>query len=453
MLFQRIESKGLSHYSYLLGDGGEAVVIDPRRDVDVYVDQAERDGYHIRYVLETHRNEDYLVGSIELAERTAAEVWHADGQLPYQYGEAVREGQEWRLGGNILRAISTPGHTAGSASYLLSDARGTPLMVFTGDTLFAGEVGRTDLLGDEKILEMAGRLHDSIVERLLPLGDGVIVCPAHGAGSVCGSSISDRAWTTIGTERVSNPRLRLREREAFVSAVGVKLEKPPYFEKMEEWNLSGPPRLSSLPEPKALSPDGFAKLAGESIILDTRFDGFGAAHIPGSICISLDGISSFAGWFLPNDRRILVVCEPCYLETLMEQLRRMGYDQIEGYLAGGILAWHKVGQDTESIGTLTVPELCHRLDTGNETWVLDVRSQGELEHVGEIPGAHNIHLTQIAERSGEVPKDRPVFIFCGSGLRSMIAASLLKRQGWQNLTVVLGGFSAWKSVSCPLKMK
>jgi hydroxyacylglutathione hydrolase len=138
MLFQRIESQGLSHYSYLLGGGGEAAVIDPRRDVDVYVDQAERNGYHIRYVLETHRNEDYLVGSIELAERTAAEIWHADGQLPYQYGEPVAEGQEWQLGGNILRAIITPGHTPGSASYLLSDAHGTPLIVFTGDTLFAG---------------------------------------------------------------------------------------------------------------------------------------------------------------------------------------------------------------------------------------------------------------------------------------------------------------------------
>jgi len=453
MLFERIESEGLSHYSYLLGSGAEAAIIDPRRDVGVYLERAGKNGYHIRYVLETHRNEDYLIGSCELAALTGAEIWHADGQWPYQYGQAVREQQEWPLGSNTLRAISTPGHTPGSMSYLLSDAHGTPLMVFTGDTLFAGEVGRTDLLGQEKTVEMAGSLYDSIFEKLLPLGDGVLVCPAHGSGSVCGSAISDRAWTTIGTERLSNPRLQLRGREEFVGAVGVDLEKPPYFKQMEEMNLCGAPKLHAIPQPKALSPDVFAGLARESVILDTRFDGFGAAHVPGSLCIWPSGISSFGGWFLPYDRSIMLVCDICHLETLTGQLRRMGYDRIEGYLAGGILAWHKAGRDTDSIRTVTVPELCHRLDTGDDTWILDVRSQGELEHDGEIPGAHHIHITQIDKRRREVPEDRPVFIFCGSGVRSMIAASLLQKKGWQNITVVLGGFSAWKSVSCPLKMK
>ena len=452
MLFYRIESEGLSHYSYMLGSEIEAAVIDPRRDVGIYMDLAQRNGYHIKYVLETHRNEDYLVGSLELAEQSGAEIWHADQQLPYQYGQAAEDGQEWKLGSHSLHAINTPGHTAGSMSYLLSDANNTPLMVFAGDTLFAGEVGRTDLVGEEQIMEMTARLYDSIFQKLLPLGDGVIVCPAHGSGSVCGHSISDRAWTTIGIERLSNPRLQVSGPDEFVSGVGVKLERPPYFRKMEQLNLSGPSRLSSLPHPWPLAPQDFAGLARESVILDARFDGFGAAHIPGSICIWLGGISSFAGWFLPYDQRILLVCDTLHLETLVSQLRRMGYDRLEGYLAGGgVLAWHRAGLDTESIATVTVPELCHRLDTGDDTWVLDVRSKAELEQNGEIPGAHHVHLTRIPERSREVPRDRSVFIFCGSGVRSMVAASLLKREGWQNLTVVLGGFSAWKSVSCPLK--
>jgi hydroxyacylglutathione hydrolase len=452
MLFHRIEAEGISHYSYLLGSGSEAAVIDPRRDVDVYLDLAQKNDYNIKYVLETHRNEDYLIGSLELAEQSGAEIWHADQQLPYEYGEAAKDGQEWKLGSHTVQAISTPGHTPGSMSYLLSDAHNVPLMVFTGDTLFAGEVGRTDLAGEEQIPELTARLYESIFQKLLPLGDGVIVCPAHGSGSVCGRSISDRAWTTIGTECLSNPRLQVSGRDEFVSAVGVKLERPPYFRKMEQWNLSGPSRLSSLRYPRPLAPQEFAGLPRESVVLDSRFDGFGAAHIPGSICIWLGGVSSFAGWFLPYDQHILLVCDTVHLETLVGQLRRMGYDRIEAYLAGGgVLAWHRAGLDTESLATVTVPELCHLLDRGDDTWVLDVRSQGELTHDGEIPGAHHIHLTQIPERSLEVPRDRSVFIFCGSGLRSMVAASLLKREGWQNLTVVLGGFSAWKSVSCPLK--
>lgn len=451
MLFERIESEGLSHYSYLVGSGAEAVVIDPRRDIDIYLDMAERSGYHIRHILETHRNEDYLVGSIELAGRTGAEIWHADSQLSYQYGKGVEDGQEWRLGGDTLCAISTPGHTSGSMSYVLSDAHGTALMVFTGDTLFAGEVGRTDLPGEDRTLEMAGMLYDSIFEKLLPLGDGVIVCPAHGAGSVCGSSISDRAWTTIGTERLSNPRLKLVGRDDFVQATGVNLEKLPYFKKMEELNLSGSLPLGSLPEPKALSPDMFAELAKDFLVLDTRFDGFAAAHVPGSVCISLNGVSSFGGWFLTADERILLVCDSYHLRTIITQLRRMGYDRIEGYLVGGILAWLKDGRDSESIKTVTVPELCGLLDTGEDAWVLDVRSQAELDQVGEIPGAHHLHVTQIDERRGEVPRDRPIYVVCGSGVRSMMGASLLQRAGWQNLTVVLGGFSTWKSVSCPLR--
>ena len=450
MLFHRIETEGLSHYSYLLGSGNEAVVIDPRRDIDIYIDIAGRNEARIRYILETHRNEDYVAGSVELAGRTGAEIWHADSQLTYRYGQAAEDGQKWKLGSMSLRALATPGHTPGSMSYLLSDSKGTPWLVFTGDTLFAGEVGRTDLSGSEITREMAGLLYESIFGKILPLGDGVIVCPAHGSGSVCGSTISDRPVTTIGLERLTNPRLQYKEGEDFVNETAREMEKSPYFHKMEELNLAGPPRLSSLPEPAALSPDAFATLVPESIILDTRFDGFGAAHIPGSICIWPEGISGFAGWFLPYDRPILLVSDKNHVEKVIEYLRRIGYDRISGYLAGGIRNWNRTGRKTGTIRTVTVPGLCHLLDSDEDTWVLDVRGQAELDKTGSIPHAHHIHLTEIIERSGEIPRDKSVFVFCGSGLRAMIAASFLKTEGWQNLTVVLGGFAAWNSVSCPV---
>jgi hydroxyacylglutathione hydrolase len=217
VLFERIVSRGLAHYSYLVGDKFEAAVIDPRLDCEVYVEKASSEGMRIVHILETHRNEDYVVGSAELASRTGAQVWHADSQLDYKYGLTAEEGQRWKTGRLVIEAIHTPGHTPGSMSYLLRDPGGLPWVVFTGDALFAGEVGRVDLMGKDKAPLMAGLLYDSIFRRLLPLGDQVLVCPAHGAGSVCGESISERLWTTIGLERQYNPRLQHTDREAFIA--------------------------------------------------------------------------------------------------------------------------------------------------------------------------------------------------------------------------------------------
>lgn len=451
MIFHRIESKGISHYSYLIGDGGKALVIDPRRDTGVYLKMAQRKGFQIAHILETHRNEDYVVGSTELAECTGAEVWHADSQWDYHYGQPVEDGQEWQVGNLMLQALHTPGHTPGSMSYVLHTDQHTPWMAFTGDTLFAGEVGRTDLLGSDNIHKMTTMLYESIVNKLLPLGDGVILCPAHGSGSACGSAISQRAWTTIGLERDVNPRLKYHSREEFVANVAVELERPPYFKEMEKANLISHEQRG-IPEPRPLSPAEFAELAHNVVILDTRLQGFAPAHIPGSISIWSDGVPGFAGWFLPYDRHILLVNETDDTLPAVKSLIRLGYDQIDGYLAGGIRAWHQAGYDTAAINTITVPKLCQRLDASEDAWILDVRSQGELEHDGTIPGAHHIHITQLPKHINEVPKNVPVFIFCGSGLRSMIAASLLQREGWQNMTVVLGGFTAWKSVACPIRL-
>jgi hydroxyacylglutathione hydrolase len=454
MLFERVVSKGLAHYSYLLGDKNDAIVIDPRLDCEVYVKKAAAEGMRIAYILETHRNEDYVVGSVELARRTGAEIFHADGHLDYKYGSAVLEGRELRIGRLKIEAIHTPGHTLGMMNYLLRDPEGTPWVIFSGDTLFAGEVGRIDLLGRNREAEMAGMLYDSIFEKLLQLGDEVIVCPAHGAGSACGESIAERLWTTIGLERKTNPRLQFKDRTEFIAhLMDNQPERPPYFTEMERLNVEGVP-MGILPLPKALSPKDFEAAAKSSAIMDTRMNlGFGAAHVPGAQSIWLGGLASFAGWFLTYDRPVLLVNEMDDPEEATRILVRLGFDNLSGFLAGGMLNWHMSGRDSDRIRTVMIQELCRSLDEGENIWILDVRRDDELEKDGRVPGAQHIHVTQIPLRQKEIPRDRAIYIFCGSGLRSMIAASLLRRSGWKDLAVILGGMAGWKSKRFPIRME
>ena len=453
MLFERIESTGLAHYSYIIGDLKNAVVIDPRRDCDVYIRLATKEGLRISHILETHRNEDYVIGSVELASRTGAEILHADGELDYQYGQPVEDGQKIRVGRYTIEAMSTPGHTPGSMSYLLHDPSGAPWIVFTGDALFAGDVGRTDLPGLDLMTEMTELLYDSLVNKLLTLGDEVIVCPGHGAGSVCGVDIADRPVTTIGIERKTNPKLQFTDKDEFIEKVGKEHERPPYFRKMEELNVAGAPILGSLPVPAPLTPGEFANASEKASILDTRMElSFGAAHVPGSLNIWLDGLASFAGWFLTYDHPILLVNETNDPEETARILIRMGYDNLPGFLSGGMLKWHMSGKESGSVQTLTVQKLCEHLDKGEKPWILDVRSQGEIDSGGVIPDGHHIHITRLPEKIEDIPRDKPITVFCGSGLRSMVAASYLKREGWSYLTVILGGLSGWKSSSCPIQL-
>jgi hydroxyacylglutathione hydrolase len=452
MLFERFVTTGLAHYSYLIGAGGRAVVIDPRRDGDAYIEAATRAGLPITRVLETHRNEDYVVGSAELAKRTGAEVLHsAYDELDYGYGRRIAEGEALQLGSLRLEPIHTPGHTRGHMSYLLRDSTGAPWVLFSGDALFAGEVGRTDFYGEDRLEEMTGLLYDSIFGKLLPLGDGVIIAAAHGSGSACGTAIAARPWTTIGIERQRNPRLQYSDRAEFVANVGRMLEVPHYFRMMEQLNLGGPPALSALPSPQPLWPHQLAERAKDGLVLDVRMElGFTAAHVPGAVSIWAEGVPGWAGWFLPYDRPIFLVSDCNDLSSVLLDLRRIGYDRVEGFLSGGMHAWLSSGLPTESTGTITVQQLCRLLDQDQNAWILDVRSAEEVRHQA-IPGAQHIHLSQVPERAAEVPRDRPVFVFCGTGMRSTVAASLLNREGWDNLTVVLGGLAGWSSVTCPLE--
>jgi len=453
MLFEKIETEGLAHYSYIIGDENEAVVIDPRRDVEIYLKKTTKAGFKIKYILETHRNEDYVVGSKELARKTNAEIWHADSNLDYKYGNSVQDGQEFEIGRLKMKAINTPGHTLNSFSYLLYDFSGEPYMIFTGDLLFAEDTGRIDLLGEEMMDELAEKMYDSIFNKVLPLGDGVIICPAHGAGSVCGDSIADRNFTTIGLEKKVNANLQYEKKEEFIEYKKEVLERPPYFRKMEKMNLIENTCLSELKEPKALNPKELSNLIenDDLIILDTRNElSFGAAHIPGSISIWKDGLASFAGWFLTYDKDIIIITPDLYPEDEVKILHRLGFDKISGYLSGGMLKWHMAGIRSSSIGMIKVQKVCDIFDSSNDYWILDIRSKDELKNTGEITDAHHIHLTQLPNNIEKIPQNSPIYIFCGSGLRSNIAASILKREGFDNINVILGGLEGWSSTSCPI---
>jgi hydroxyacylglutathione hydrolase len=338
-------------------------------------------------------------------------------------------------------------------SYLMHDPDGAPWVVFSGDALFAGDVGRVDLMGMERAEEMAGLLYDSLFEVLLPLGDEVIVCPAHGAGSVCGSEIAERTWTTIGLERRYNRKLQHTDRSKFIADVAKELERPPYFRRMEAWNVEGAPVLGTLPVPTPLSAGAFDEMRAESFVLDTRMElSFSTAHVGKALSIWEGGLASFAGWFLPYDRPLLLINESNDPMPVVRTLIRLGYDNVAGTLAGGMLSWHKAGLESASIETITVHGLCKELDAGKEPWILDVRSDEELEKEGEIPGARHIHITQLPRHLDEVPRSERVTVFCGSGMRSTIAASLLQGTEWSQVAVVLGGIAGWNSAACPIEL-
>jgi len=453
LLFEKIDTAGLAHYSYIIGDQNEAVVIDPRRDIDVYLNKASKQGYQIKYIFETHRNEDYVIGSFDLAKLTGAQIWHADHNLNYQYGQAVRDQQKFSVGRLKIKAINTPGHTLNSFSYILYDFSKEPLMVFTGDALFAGDTGRVDLMGEDLMDELAHKLYDSIYNKILPLSDSVIMCPAHGSGSVCGHAIAERELTTLGLEKKVNPNLQYENEEEFVENVKEVLERPPYFREMEKLNLTGSSFIRGLPETEALKPGHFDKKlqSGDTLVLDIRNElDFAAAHIPNSISIWQEGLASFAGWFIPYDKDLLLMTAGNYPEEAINILRRLGYDRIKGYLKGGMLKWHMSGKKSSYIKTIRVQKLCTLIDQSRDYWLLDIRGEEEIAESGKIKNAHNIHITQLPDNLDKIPTEQPVYIFCGSGLRSTTAASLLLREGFENIHVILGGLAGWSSTTCPI---
>jgi hydroxyacylglutathione hydrolase len=454
VLFERIVSEGIAHNSYLIGSGGKAAVIDPRRDCDIYLEIARRNALAITHIFETHRNEDYTIGSRELKKRCGAEIFHG-AQMAFAYGKPVKEGDTFTLGSLVLSVLETPGHTDESISLVLRDTEvaDQPYMVFSGDTLFAGDIARTDFFGQERKAEMAEKIYDSITNKILSLGDGVILCPAHGAGSVCGEEIADHPFSTIGYEKKTNPQL-VSGREHFISRrVNESPYYPPYFRQMEIFNRDGAPIIHRLPDLQPLSVPEVNQLRKSGCqIIDIRSPtSFGAGHIPGSISIWREGISAFMGWFLDYKQPIVIVDDfNLDLDRVIRQFIRLGYDNIAGILSGGFPVWTKAAQDIGTVPTCSVRQLKDRMEKENP-FLLDVRDRKNWGTVGHIRGAHHIYIGELPLHLDEIPKNQPLVIYCDAGYKGSLAASILAIHNYRSMTNVLGGMTAWKKAGFPIE--
>ncbi|MBD3186256.1 MBL fold metallo-hydrolase [Candidatus Bathyarchaeota archaeon] len=453
MIVETIESKGLAHFSYMIISNASAVVIDPRRDITIYEEICKRHSCDITHVFETHRNEDYIIGSVELQEHFKnVQVYHG-GEHDYAHGSIIKDGEEISFGEAKIRAIHTPGHTKGHISYLVHGPGDpeVPLMAFTGDLLFAGDTGRTDFYPGEKE-EMAGKLYDSIHQKLFPAGDGILLFPAHGSGSVCGSNIAERKPTTLGNEKRLNPQLSLSRKEFIQHKINQTHEIPPYFKHMEACNVRGTRSLDDVKFPAALDAGRFkSAMEHGATVLDTRYPSAACgSHVPGSIIIWCDGIPSFAGWFLEPDQEILLVVDhQVYLHEALSYLHRIGYDNITGYLAGGFQSWYTSAFPVDFIDLITVQELHEALSSESKPFVLDVRREDEWEN-GHIDGATHVPVGIIEQHVEKLPSDEIIAIHCSIGYRATIAASILKKLGFTRLQVVLGSYKGWLAAGYPV---
>src|SRR6266542_6564755 len=406
MFFKQFYLGCLAQASYMIGSKGEAAVVDPRRDVETYLEEAQREGLRIRYVIETHLHADFVSGHRELAARTGARIYfgakaQANDCVP------VREGDEIILGDVTLRFLETPGHTPESLSVLVIDRAKsqTPEAVLTGDTLFIGDVGRPDLLGSKmSAQELAGMLYDSLHGKLLTLPDSVEVYPAHGAGSLCGRNISSETSSTIGQQRQFNYALRPMQKEEFVRMMTTDLpEAPAYFSRDVQLNRDGAPELAELPDPAALAPREIeTRQRKGAIVLDTRPAAqYGAGHVPGSLHIGLAGqFASWAGALVSPRAPVLLVAEDEeQVREARTRLARVGIDNVAGYLAGGILEWDRAGLPLATMEQVNVEELDARLREGRVRRVVDVRRPAEWQ-AGHIPNAVHLPLNTLAQSAG-----------------------------------------------------
>ncbi|MES3030595.1 MAG: rhodanese-like domain-containing protein [Pseudomonadota bacterium] len=453
MFFETIRSEGLAHNSYLIGDAGQAAVVDPSRDVDRYVEAAKAKGAKITLIFETHRNEDYISGASELAAQTGATVWRGgspDYTVPY--AQTAEEAQSFTLGQVRLWTLSTPGHTDDSISIAFAhlETGESPLGVFTGDALFVADVGRTDFYPDRRE-EVAGLLFESLHGKLLPLGDQTIIYPAHGAGSVCGAGMAQREASTIGYERLHNKRLQL-DRSAFIAAkVAEHHYYPPYFHRMEAANQGDHPELPALPACWPLTvKEVAAAIEDGAQLLDLRSDqAISGAYLPGAFAVPIDMLSSFGGWFLSYDWPIVLVLDGADdRERALRLLVRIGYDRIEGFLTKGFDAWSVAAKPVAPIPGVDVHELRRRLQSADAPHTLDVRDDYEFAN-GHIDGAQHVYVGQIELRLNEIPQG-PIVTYCASGRRALVAAAALARLGRQNVSVCWGSMKAWKAAGYPV---
>ena len=450
MIFERLKSKIVSHLSYFIGSGNNAFVVDPTRDIQQYLELAKKHGVNIKYIFETHRNEDYVIGSLELAKNTGAEIFH--GSWPeFKYGKVAENGDEFRVGTLKVTVLATPGHTPGCRSYAVTDldTGNKPVLVCTGDTLFIGDTGRTDFGGPENREKWSTWLYESIHEKLLPLGDQVILCPAHGSGSVCGAKIANREDSTLGAERLMNPQLQMSKEDFVQYKASEHHSYSPYFKKMEVLNVEGAPEYGVGPTIQSLSAgefEGYIKRG--AVVVDTRPPpSYASGFIIGSYNISMDRLG-LSGWVLPYDKPILLVLgNSCELDETVTGLARLGYDNVIGYMNPSIVSWYLTARPIERLCMMTTSELKMKLET--EDWtVLDVRSIEEYES-GHIEGSINIYVGTVPQRLDDIPKDKPIAVICKSGTRSGFACSILLNKGITNICNIMGGMTSWSNAGYP----
>lgn len=451
MYIEQIYTNCLAEASYYVESDGVALVIDPVREPEPYLAKAAARGADIRYVLETHFHADFVSGHVELADKSGAVIVYGPGAETGFSAHIARDGEELPLGKIKIRVLHTPGHTGESACYLLLDENGKPHAVFTGDTLFIGDVGRPDLAIRSNLTkeDLAGMLFDSLRNKIMTLPDDVTVYPGHGAGSACGKNISSETVSTIGNQKATNYALQPMTREQFVGVVGEGImPAPEYFGIAAGINKNGAEELAAVLDNGlvSLGVDRTEELVARgACILDTRNpDAFEEGFIPGSVNIGLNG--QFAIWaatVLAYDTPLVLLAEEGKEKEAALRLARVGLDNMAGYLSGGFEAWKKAGKAVDTVASID-PEAFGGLHAAGAA-VLDVRKPGEFE-TSHIAGAKFITLQDLEARVAEVPADRPVLLHCAGGYRSMIAASLLKRRGYENLINVRKGFGALKNM-------
>ena len=461
MYFKQFYLGCLAHASYLIGSEGEAAVVDPQRDVDEYLSEAEAHGFEIKYVIETHLHADFVSGHHELSARTGAKIVFgekANAAFPHR---AVREGEEIKLGKVVLRFMETPGHTPEGICVLVIDTEVSdqPQKILTGDTLFIGDVGRPDLAGGKGYTPqmMAEMMYDSLHGKILKLPDEVEVYPAHGAGSMCGRNMSKETWSTIGEQRKFNYALKPMTKEQFVTMMTADLqEAPAYFPRDAEINRSGARDLSELSPPTALTPQQVSELREQGhVLLDVRSAAdFGAGHVPGSVNIGLGGqFAMWAGSLIPLNAAIVVIADTqAQVDESVVRLARVGMENVKGYLEGGVENWRRAGFPVDSIAQVSVNELKEKLATTADLQVVDVRRPAEYGN-GHVPRALNAPLATLDRTAAQLPfaKDKPTAVICAGGYRSSAAASLLEKFGFTNLLNVSGGTGAWINAGYPVE--
>jgi glyoxylase-like metal-dependent hydrolase (beta-lactamase superfamily II)/rhodanese-related sulfurtransferase len=454
MKLEQIYTGCLAQGAYYIESNGEAVVIDPLREVGPYLQKAAKDHAIIRYVFETHFHADFVSGHIDLSNKTGASIIYGPNANPSFPAHIAKDGEEFKVGNVSFTVLHTPGHTMESVCYLLKDEKGKEVALFSGDTLFIGDVGRPDLAqkaAHQTREELAGMLYDSLRCKIMPLPDDIVVYPAHGAGSACGKNMSRETTDTLGHQKQTNYALRANmSKEEFVKEVTYGLQPPPaYFPLNVMLNRQGYESMDTVMKrgQQGLSADAFETAANETgaVILDTRDpEVFARGFVPNAVNIGING--NFAPWvgaLIPDIRQqILIVDDPGREEEVITRLARVGYDQTIGYLEGGFEAWKASGKEVETIRSVSVAALAKRMQE-EQAEILDVRKEGEYKSQ-HVKGAQNMPLDYINDHMPQIDKNKTYYVHCAGGYRSMIFNSILKARGFGNLINVEGGFKAIK---------